>query len=74
MPAPGGFIQRRASTVLGEAVELLDRIVDDTLLNAIADGTFGIMKRPPDGGKGLDGVARHEPTYYNPASELLERA
>ena len=74
VPAPGGFIQRRASTVLGEAVELLERIVDDTLLNAIADGTFGIMKRPPDGGKGLDGVARHEPTYYNPASELLERA
>jgi beta-lysine 5,6-aminomutase alpha subunit len=74
VPAPGGFIQRRASTVLGEAVELLERIVDDTLLNAIADGTFGIMKRPSDGGKGLDGVARHEPTYYNPASQLLERA
>jgi len=74
VPAPGGFIQRRAGAVLGEAVELLERIVDDTLLNAIADGTFGIMKRPPDGGKGLDGVARHEPTYYNPASELLERA
>ena len=27
------------------------------LLNAIADGTFGIMKRPADRGKGLDGVA-----------------
>jgi beta-lysine 5,6-aminomutase alpha subunit len=74
VPAPGGFIQRRAGAVLGEAVELLERIVDDTLLNAIADGTFGIMKRPSDGGKGLDGVARHEPTYYNPASQLLERA
>ena len=30
------------------------------LLNAIADGTFGIMKRPADRGKGLDGVAAHE--------------
>jgi beta-lysine 5,6-aminomutase alpha subunit len=72
VPAPGGFIQRRAATVLDEAVELLARIVDDGLLNAIADGTFGIMKRPADRGKGLDGVARHEDGYYNPATELLE--
>jgi beta-lysine 5,6-aminomutase alpha subunit len=73
VPAPGGFIQRRAATVLAEAVELLERIVEDGLLTAIADGTFGIMKRPPDQGKGLDGVARHEPDYYNPATEILER-
>src|ERR671938_73490 len=74
VPAPGGFIQRRAAQVLGEAVSLLAEIVDDGLLNAIADGTFGIMKRPADGGRGLDGVARHEPDYYNPATELLESA
>ena len=66
VPAPGGFIQRRAHQVLGEAVDLLERIVDDGLLNAIADGTFGIMKRPADRGKGLDGVARKEPAYFNP--------
>src|SRR5687767_13721188 len=52
---PGGFIQQRASLVLAEAVDLMGRIVDDGLLNAIADGTFGIMKRPADRGKGLDG-------------------
>ncbi|TMM31710.1 MAG: lysine 2,3-aminomutase [Actinobacteria bacterium] len=74
VPAPGGFIQRRAHHVLGESIELLERIVDDGLLNAIADGTFGIMKRPADGGKGLSGVARHEDDYYNPATELLEAA
>ena len=72
VPAPGGFIQRRAATVLAEAVALLERIVDEGLLSAIADGTFGIMKRPPDGGRGLDGVARHEDDYYNPATEILE--
>jgi beta-lysine 5,6-aminomutase alpha subunit len=72
VPAPGGFIQRRAHQVLAEAVMLLERIVDDGLLNAIADGTFGIMKRPPHGGKGLDGVARREPDYANPASDVLE--
>src|SRR5215813_2970631 len=59
-PPVDGFIATRAAQVLDEAVELLERIVDDTLLEAIADGTFGIMKRPPTGGKGLDGVARHE--------------
>ncbi|HKE63446.1 MAG TPA: lysine 5,6-aminomutase subunit alpha [Micromonosporaceae bacterium] len=88
-PAPGGFIQQRANQVLREAIELLERIVDPDsshqgssaqrhaaggLLNAIADGTFGIMKRPSDRGKGLDGVAKREPGYYNPASEILEEA
>ena len=42
------------------------------LLNAIADGTFGIMKRPASGGKGLSGVAKHDPDYYNPATDILE--
>jgi beta-lysine 5,6-aminomutase alpha subunit len=72
VPAPGGFIQGRAYQVLNEAVDLLKEIVDDTLLNAIADGTFGIMKRPANRGKGLDGVAKHEAGYYNPATEILE--
>jgi beta-lysine 5,6-aminomutase alpha subunit len=72
VPAPGGFIRSRAELVLSEAVELLEKIVDDTLLTAIADGTFGIMKRPADRGKGLDGVARHEADYYNPVTEALE--
>ena len=72
VPARGGFIQRRAAEVLAEAVRLLERIVDDGLLAAIADGTFGIMRRPATGGRGLDGVARHEDDYYNPATEILE--
>jgi beta-lysine 5,6-aminomutase alpha subunit len=60
--------------VLGESVELLERIVDDGLLNAIGDGTFGLMKRPHDAGRGLDGVAKRSSAYYNPAIELLEEA
>jgi beta-lysine 5,6-aminomutase alpha subunit len=88
VPAPGGFIQRRAATVLGEAVALLERIVaaEDAgprrgdgvpgggLLAAIADGAFGVMKRPADRGRGLSGVARHAKDYYNPVTELLEAA
>ncbi|WP_223198475.1 lysine 5,6-aminomutase subunit alpha [Solihabitans fulvus] len=71
-PAPDGLIVTRAKQVLGEAVDLLERIVDDGLLNAIADGTFGLMKRPADRGKGVDGVVEKADGYCNPASELLE--
>jgi beta-lysine 5,6-aminomutase alpha subunit len=84
VPAPGGFIQKRADQVLHEAIDLLgeivdagaggDRHADHGLLKAIADGTFGIMKRPADRGKGLDGVAKQDESYYNPATEILEAA
>ena len=56
VPAPGGVIEQRAKQVLAESIGLLRRINDEGLLNAIADGTFGITKRPADGGRGLDGV------------------
>ncbi|MEP6527178.1 MAG: lysine 5,6-aminomutase subunit alpha [Nocardioidaceae bacterium] len=71
-PPRDGFIANRARQVLGEAVDLLADIADDGLMNAIADGTFGITRRPADGGKGLDGVVAHADGYYNPAIELLE--
>jgi beta-lysine 5,6-aminomutase alpha subunit len=73
-PAPGGFIHRRAEQVLGESIDLLEKILDHErgLLDAIADGTFGLMKRPADAGRGLDGVARKAPDYCNPAIEILE--
>ena len=81
-PPRDGFIQTRARLVLAEAVDLLERIVHDTdgagdppLLAAIADGTFGLMKRPANAGKGLDGVVRRATGadgYDNPASTMLE--
>src|SRR5918993_1437111 len=71
-PAPDGLVATRARQVLSEAVELLGRIADDGLLPAIADGTFGITRRPVDGGKGLDGVVPHAQGYLNPAVDLLE--
>ena len=51
---------------------LLGKIVDEGLLTAIAGGTFGITRRPPDGGRGLDGVIRQADGYFNPATEILE--
>jgi beta-lysine 5,6-aminomutase alpha subunit len=73
-PAPDGFIAHRARQVLGESIDLLGRIVDHDhgLLDAIADGTFGLMKRPADRGRGLEGVAQKADGYYNPATEILE--
>ena len=75
-PQPGGFIQARAHQVLDDAVSLLARIIDEPgpapLLAAIGDGTFGLMKRPADRGKGYDGVFRQTKDYYNPVTELLE--
>jgi beta-lysine 5,6-aminomutase alpha subunit len=78
-PPRDGFIQTRARQVLSEAVDLLERIVEDTdasgeppLLAAIADGTFGLMRRPPDRGKGLEGVVRRAEGYDNPAVTALD--
>jgi beta-lysine 5,6-aminomutase alpha subunit len=75
-PAPDGFIANRARQVLGETIDLLEKIADEPgrapLLEAIADGTFGLMKRPPTGGRGLDGVALKAEDYWNPATEILE--
>src|SRR5450755_367148 len=71
-PPPGGFIELRANEVLGEAVRLLRRIGAEGLLNAIADGTFGITRRPADGGRGLDGVVVKAPAYWNPAADILD--
>ncbi len=78
-PEPGGFIASRANQVLEEAITLLQRIASDSdetghppLLAAIADGTFGTMRRPPTGGRGLEGVAERSEAFFNPAVELLE--
>ncbi|GAA3612959.1 D-lysine 5,6-aminomutase subunit alpha [Kineosporia mesophila] len=71
-PPPDGFIATRAREVLGEAVGLLESMVDEGLLTAIGHGTFAGMKRPADGGRGLDGVVKRAETYLNPAIEALE--
>ena len=71
-PEPDGFVARRARQVLADAVDLLRTIGSQGLLTAIAEGTFGVTKRPPDGGRGLDGVVERAEGYYNPAAQLLE--
>jgi beta-lysine 5,6-aminomutase alpha subunit len=69
--APDSFVTGRAHQVLDEALGLLRRIGEEGLLAAIGDGTFGVTRRPPDGGRGLDGVVARADGYFNPVSALL---
>ena len=70
--APDSFVVERAHQVLDEAVSLLRRISTDGLLNAIADGTFGVARRPSGGGHGLDGVVTRADGYFNPVAQILD--
>jgi beta-lysine 5,6-aminomutase alpha subunit len=74
VPSADGFVAERARRVLGESIDLLRRIEADGLLTAIGDGTFGVTKRPADGGRGLDGVVERADGYWNPAISELEGA
>ena len=64
-PAPDGFIAAAgpAGAGGGDRPAGADRRheVEHGLLDAIADGTFGLMKRPPTPARGLDGVAARRP-------------
>lgn len=66
-----GLIQKRAQFVLGEADKLLKEIEREGLFTTIEKGKFGGVKRPRDGGKGLDGVCVKDEAYFNPFIELM---
>ncbi len=69
----GGCIQRRAAEVLGLATNLLEEIAASGLMAAIEKGLFAEIKRPRDGGRGLEGVVRKASGYVNPFEELLQK-
>lgn len=66
-----GIIQNRANEVLNNADDLLKQIEKEGLFSTIEQGKFGGVKRPRDGGKGLDGVAKKDAGYFNPFIELM---
>lgn len=61
-----GIVRNRAKFVLDKAGKLLEQIEREGLFTALEKGIFADVKRPKDGGKGLDGVARKETGYINP--------
>ena len=67
----GGIIQKRADEVLHKAVDLLKEIEKISLFKTIEKGIFGGIKRPINGGKGLEGVVEKNEDYYNPFIEFI---
>lgn len=70
--AEDGFINQRANSVLEEATLFLERVAEEGLLNAMAKGEFAEIKRPENGGKGVDGVFMKEEGYVNPFMQRMQ--
>jgi beta-lysine 5,6-aminomutase alpha subunit len=67
----GGLMEKRGDEVLNKAYNLLNEISKQGLFKTIESGIFANIKRPIDGGKGLNGVIKKENDYYNPFMELM---
>ncbi|HUZ49881.1 MAG TPA: lysine 5,6-aminomutase subunit alpha [Candidatus Dormibacteraeota bacterium] len=69
---PDGIIERRAQSVLTGCDALLERVAEIGLMSAIEAALFADVKRPPDGGRGFEGVFERAPEYWNPFEEALQ--
>ena len=67
----GGIIQTRAQEVLAKADVLLEEVEKEGLFSTIEKGIFGGVKRPFDGGHGLEGVCTKGENYFNPFIALF---
>ena len=67
-----GIIVQRAHQVLEETVAFMETIDKVGLMPAIEQGQFADIKRPRDMGKGLDGLVKKGPEYYNPFEAYLK--
>ena len=69
----GGIIRKRAAEVLDKATSLLQQMEKEGLFAALEKGIFADIKRPKNGGKGLQGVAEKRENYQNPFIELMKK-
>ena len=67
----GGIVQNRAKEVLNKADALLAEVEKEGLFSTIEKGIFGGVKRPFDGGHGLEGVCTKGENYFNPFIPLF---
>lgn len=67
----GGIMEKRANEVLNKAANLLGDIEKEGLFSTLEQGKFAGIRRPIDGGKGLNGVVEKEARYFNPFIELM---
>ncbi len=70
---PGGRVEERAAKVLADAADMLDRVADLGLMEAISRAMFADIPRTREGGKGLEGVVRKREDYCNPVADMLEQ-
>jgi len=68
----GGIVQKRVATVVDNAITLLEDLEEEGLFVALSKGKFADVKRPIDGGKGLNGVVLRGNNYFNSYIELLK--
>lgn len=68
----GGVIHTRACEVLQKAKLLLGDVEKTGLFNALENGVFAGVKRPFQGGKGLEGVYVKDKDYVNPIALRME--
>lgn len=69
-----GIIRNRAKEVLDKAIDLLEQLNKEGLFTALEKGIFGDVKRPKNGGKGLEGVTQKGKNYMNPFVNLMKGA
>ena len=67
-----GICRNRAKLVLDNTITLLEDINKEGLFTALEKGIFGDVKRPMNGGKGLQGVTMKSENYINPFVELMK--
>lgn len=67
-----GQIVKRAHQVLEESVSFLEKIEQIGLMDAMERGEFADIKRPRDMGKGLSGLVKKGPEYWNPFEGYLK--
>lgn len=67
----GGIMEKRVYEVINKAYNLLRDIEKQGLFKTIEKGIFANIKRPIDGGKGLEGVVQKQKDYYNPFIDLM---
>ncbi len=68
----GGIIQTRANEVLEKATKLLADIEKQGMFATLEQGIFADIKRPKNGGKGLDGVVLKGRAYFNPFIPMMK--
>lgn len=68
---PDGKIAKRANEIVSKAQDMLIEVERVGLFEAISRGMFAGVKRPRNGGKGVDGVVAKAKGYFNPFIDLM---